>query len=121
MSLLRLLKTGRSLEGAEESVNRYRVTNQKLLPRFGVANPFPIAAGGQGKPQGHEIDAKQSSAKCFRGWGTQAGTVRGEVARQKGVGCRFGRMADGEPESQTLAGPSANGVPARQQTGPGAG
>jgi hypothetical protein len=41
MSLLRLLTTGKSLEGLKDSEIRYRVTSQRLLPKFGSAkNPF---------------------------------------------------------------------------------
>ena len=41
MSLLRLLTTGKSLVGVEDSESRYRVTRQRLLPQFGPArNPF---------------------------------------------------------------------------------
>ncbi len=45
MSLLRLLTTGRSLVGIRDSETRYRVTRQRLLPRFGPAkNPFGAKA-----------------------------------------------------------------------------
>lgn len=41
MSLLRLLTTGRSLVGLKDNEGRYRVTNQRLLPKFGSKrNPF---------------------------------------------------------------------------------
>jgi hypothetical protein len=41
MSLVRLLTAGKSLVGLTESVNRYRVTSQRLLPKFEAAkNPF---------------------------------------------------------------------------------
>jgi len=41
MSLLRLLTAGRSLVGLNDAETRYRMTSQKLLPRFGPGkNPF---------------------------------------------------------------------------------
>ena len=41
MRLLRLLATGKSLEGFKDSEVRYQVTGQRLLPTFGSAkNPF---------------------------------------------------------------------------------
>jgi hypothetical protein len=46
MSLLRLLTTGRSLVGIRDSENRYRMTNQRLLPKFESAkNPFRAVDG----------------------------------------------------------------------------
>jgi len=44
MSLLQLLTTGKSLVGLQDEGTRYRVTQQRLLPRFGPArNPFCAA------------------------------------------------------------------------------
>ena len=41
MSLVRLLTTGKSLVGLKESENRYRLTSQRLLPKFEPKkNPF---------------------------------------------------------------------------------
>ena len=41
MSLLRLLRTGNSLDGVKGTEGRYRLTRQRLLPQFGTArNPF---------------------------------------------------------------------------------
>jgi hypothetical protein len=41
MSLLQLLTTGRCLEGHKDSEPRYRLTSQRLLPKFGSdRNPF---------------------------------------------------------------------------------
>jgi hypothetical protein len=41
MSLLRLLAAGKSLVGLKESQTRYRLTRQRLLPKFGAGkNPF---------------------------------------------------------------------------------
>jgi hypothetical protein len=47
MSLVRLLTTGRSLVGLKESSNRYRVTDQRLLPKFNSKrNPFGLNSPG---------------------------------------------------------------------------
>ena len=44
MSLLKLLTTGKSLVGLKDAESRYRMTNQRLLPKFGSAkNPFSAA------------------------------------------------------------------------------
>ncbi len=41
MSLVRLLKTGNSLTSVKDTASPYRVTRQRLLPRFGpTKNPF---------------------------------------------------------------------------------
>ena len=41
MSLLKLLTTGKSLVGLKDAESRYRMTNQRLLPKFGSGkNPF---------------------------------------------------------------------------------
>lgn len=41
MSLLKLLTTGKSLVGLKDAESRYRMTNQRLLPKFGAGkNPF---------------------------------------------------------------------------------
>ena len=43
--LLRLLTTGKSLVGLKDEVNRYRLSSQGLLPKFGSArNPFQKTA-----------------------------------------------------------------------------
>ncbi|HEY5912827.1 MAG TPA: hypothetical protein VJA21_19720 [Verrucomicrobiae bacterium] len=60
MSLVRLLTTGKCLVGLRESANRYRLTSQRLLPKFeSKKNPFGGSfqggAGGaewQSKPAG---------------------------------------------------------------------
>ena len=45
MSLLKLLTTGKSLDGAKDLGSRYRMTNRRLLPKFGTAkNPFQADA-----------------------------------------------------------------------------
>ncbi len=41
MSLVRLLTTGKSLVGMQDNLSRYRLTKQRLLPKFGSGkNPF---------------------------------------------------------------------------------
>ena len=41
MSLVRLLTTGKSLVGMQDNISRYRLTKQRLLPKFGSdKNPF---------------------------------------------------------------------------------
>lgn len=48
MSLVRLLTAGKSLIGLKESENRYRLTSQRLLPKFeSKKNPFGAGAPGQ--------------------------------------------------------------------------
>ena len=37
MSLVRLLTAGKSLVGMKDTENRYRMTSQRLLPKFGSA------------------------------------------------------------------------------------
>ena len=45
MSLLRLLTAGKSLVGAKESMGRYHLSPQRLLPRFGAKkDPFRATA-----------------------------------------------------------------------------
>ncbi len=45
MSLLRLLRAGKSLVDNQDSVGRYRLTSQRLLPKFGSKkNPFRAPA-----------------------------------------------------------------------------
>ncbi len=60
MSLVRLLTAGKSLVGLKESENRYRVTNQRLLPKFeskknpfgpGVTSPSECAVAPEPGPQ----------------------------------------------------------------------
>ena len=54
MSLLRLLTTGKSLVGVNETETRYRLTRQRLLPQFGPArNPF--SNSGQSDPVQTEV------------------------------------------------------------------
>ncbi len=49
MSLLKLLTTGKSLVGLKDAESRYRMTNQRLLPKFGSGkNPF--SAGETAEP-----------------------------------------------------------------------
>jgi hypothetical protein len=51
MSLLRLLTSGKSLDGSKDSASRYQVTRQRLLPKFGLkARDGANAGGGAGAP-----------------------------------------------------------------------
>ena len=51
MSLLKLLTSGKSLVGLRDSASRYRMSNQKLLPKFGSGkNPFQRSPNGELAP-----------------------------------------------------------------------
>ncbi len=51
MSLLKLLTTGKSLVGLKDAESRYRMTNQRLLPKFGSGkNPFRSTEGIEAMP-----------------------------------------------------------------------
>lgn len=51
MSLVRLLTAGKSLVGLKESENRYRLTSQRLLPKFeSKKNPFGAGVQSQLEP-----------------------------------------------------------------------
>ena len=55
MSLLRLLATGKSLEGLKDLESRYRLTTQRLLPQFGpTRNPF----SNHGKSEPAQTEAR---------------------------------------------------------------
>jgi hypothetical protein len=93
MSLLRLLSTGRSLVDFRDSGSRYRVTRQKLLPKFGSArNPFrapqrserpavpAVPAAAVTEPKGQPVRQPGlrpvlATARQWRAWAT------GQVAR----------------------------------------
>lgn len=63
MSLLQLLTTGKALEGAHNSPHRYRLTNHRLLPKFGSKqNPFAAKESSVSAPQSG--DAKPSTASA---------------------------------------------------------
>ncbi len=52
MSLVRLLTAGKSLVGLQESESRYRVTSQRLLPKFEAKkNPFGAPAAREPGPK----------------------------------------------------------------------
>jgi hypothetical protein len=60
MSLLRLLTTGKSLEGLRDADSRYRLCSQRLLPQFGPArNPFSNRA----KPEPAQTAARPLEAR----------------------------------------------------------
>ncbi len=62
MSLLRLLTAGKSLVGMEDPAPRYRVTRQRLLPKFGSRkNPF------RGASQPGPVQPAPAPARA-RGW-----------------------------------------------------
>lgn len=55
MSMLRLLTTGKSLVGLRSNESPYRLTNQRLLPRFGpTRNPFKSSS----KSEPAQIEAR---------------------------------------------------------------
>jgi hypothetical protein len=65
MSLLRLLTTGKSLVGVRDSETPYRVTRQRLLPRFGpTKNPFCGAATTNTSQPDDGTDAGTASPLC---------------------------------------------------------
>ncbi len=66
MSLVRLLTTGKSLVGLKETENRYRVTRQRLLPKFeGKRNPFGTSAQPQAEgPQDSEAVGSHTETKA---------------------------------------------------------
>ena len=70
MSLLRLLTTGKSLVEFKDTPGAYRLTSQRLLPRFGAArNPFcsnvkPNAVPGADPALGDAGDTDASGERC---------------------------------------------------------
>ena len=55
MSLLRLLATGKSIDGLKDLESRYRLTTQRLLPQFGpTRNPF----SNNGKSEPAQTEAR---------------------------------------------------------------
>jgi hypothetical protein len=63
MSLLRLLKAGKSLVDNQNSVGRYQVTSQRLLPKFGSkANPFRAVTTESPKAEAQSSDEPLLSA-----------------------------------------------------------
>src|SRR5579859_1432490 len=57
MSLMRLLTTGKSLVGMQDNLSRYRLTKQRLLPKFNSKkNPFaPSVKAEPAKPAADEV------------------------------------------------------------------
>jgi hypothetical protein len=102
MSLVRLLRSGKTLVGLEDTPNSYRVTRQRLLPQFGPArNPFtskvkssdgpaqrpsPRDAGAEGDggtrramPNSSRVAARLMAWRAkLSGW---FGTARGKVLK----------------------------------------
>ena len=65
MSLLQLLTTGRCLEGLKDTEPRYRLTSQRLLPKFGSdKNPF-CAKEKAVAPPTHTVGAVERDAMCL--------------------------------------------------------
>jgi hypothetical protein len=63
MSLLKLLTTGKSLDGAKDLGSRYRMTNRRLLPKFGTArNPFQADAAPAAPAQAEVAAPVQAQA-----------------------------------------------------------
>ncbi len=76
MSLLRLLTTGKSLVGVNETESRYRLTRQRLLPQFGpTRNPFENkgksdprpAAGSPGDPRVEDASRARHESPALGG------------------------------------------------------
>ena len=72
MSLLRLLSTGKSLVGLEESNPRYRMGDPRSLPKFGSTNPFqtkkPSTQPEQpATPAATPVPASTPAKKCAAG------------------------------------------------------
>src|SRR5579859_4396518 len=61
MSLVRLLKAGKSLVGGAEAKGRYHLTHKRLLPQFASKqNPFRATA----RPEGSWVDKPASQSKA---------------------------------------------------------
>ena len=77
MSLVRLLTSGKSLIGFQDSPNGYRVTQQRLLPQFGPArNPFSSKAesnGGQAQGLSLQANGGEGASKAGRGVSSSGG------------------------------------------------
>jgi hypothetical protein len=72
MSLVKLLASGKSLIGVEETESRYRLAGQKWLPEFAaVKNPFAST-----------VTPKCNSPACHSPEGAGANTTAQEVAKQ---------------------------------------
>lgn len=62
MSLVRLLTAGKSLVGLQESENRYRLSSQRLLPRF-EPKKNPFGSGSQPQTEASEQPAESAVAE----------------------------------------------------------
>jgi hypothetical protein len=70
MSMLRLLTTGKSLVGLSSNERPYRLTNQRLLPRFGpTRNPFKSSS----KSEPAQIEARFVGDEGGEGASREAG------------------------------------------------
>jgi hypothetical protein len=70
MSVLRLLTTGKSLVGLRSTESPYRLTNQRLLPRFGpTRNPFKSSS----KSEPAQIEARFVGDEGGKGASRQEG------------------------------------------------
>jgi hypothetical protein len=67
MSLLRLLTSGKSLVGMQDTNSRYRMRTRNLLPKFGSGqNPFAAPSKASASPKPAEPDrAKLETASLF--------------------------------------------------------
>jgi hypothetical protein len=72
MSMLRLLTTGKSLVGLRSTESPYRLTNQRLLPRFGpTRNPFKSSS----KSEPAQIEARFVGDEGGKGASREAGGI----------------------------------------------
>ncbi len=110
MSLVRLLTSGKSLVGVQDTPNSYRLTHQRLLPQFGPArNPFSSKAKSNGRQaQGLSLRASggEGASEAGRGVSSSGGmavaglqsgardrTAAGNVGGQELPGVRWHRAA----------------------------
>jgi hypothetical protein len=85
MSLLQLLKVGRSLANIRDNGHQYKMAAQNLLPRFNATQPLSGLGGGGGvsggtdslfgrqalppaPEQGEELASSRSKRGCWSGW-----------------------------------------------------
>ncbi len=67
MSLLRLLTTGKSWVEVRSNESRYRLTNQRLLPRFGpTRNPFQSNHPSEPAPVAAQVSGDKGGSGPFR-------------------------------------------------------
>ena len=103
MSLLRLLTTGKSLVGVNDTEGRYRLPRQRLLPQFGPArNPFsnrpnsdpvPVEVGSSGDHGGADVSGDGRGIPILGGKPAEA--VQGVVEDRRVPACARGhRLAE---------------------------